>query len=69
MSEYYLADEKAKQRERQRAEQKPKEAQDVKITLLGDFLFASNEPKGFDPYNSSLGKTAQEAWKSPRTRR
>ena len=75
MSEYYLADERARQREREQERekrkpgQKPREAQDVKITLLGDFLFTSSEPKGCDPYNSSLGKTSRDAWQNTRNRR
>lgn len=81
MSEYYLADLRAQERERQRelelernTKQKqgvkqPKQAQDVKITLLGDFLFASQESQGCDPYNASQGKSAREAWKMRRDRR
>jgi hypothetical protein len=81
MSEYYLADLRAQERERQRELQRerekkdhsdrdqPKQAQDVKITLLGDFLIASHETQGFDPYNASEGKSAREAWKMRRDRR
>lgn len=77
MSEYFLADVRAREREKQRAQQReheggkpePKQAQEVKITLLGDFLFPSNEPQGCDPYNSTNGKSAREAWKSWRERR
>ena len=47
----------------------PKQAQDIKITLLGDFLFRSDEPQGFDPYNHVNGKTLREAWRSRRERR
>jgi hypothetical protein len=74
MSEYFLADlrakERARQRERERElEKQPKQAQDMKVTLLGDFLFPSNEPQGCDPYNSSQGRSPREAWKNPRHRR
>lgn len=74
MSEYYLADlrakERARQRERERElEKQPKQAQDMKVTLLGDFLFPSSEPHGCDPYNSSQGKSPRDAWKSSRDRR
>jgi hypothetical protein len=74
MSEYYLADahsgERVRQRERQRElEQQPKQAQDIRVTLLGDFLFSTTEPQGCDPYNATHGKSAREAWKSRRDRR
>jgi hypothetical protein len=78
MSDYYLADLKAEERERQRraaAEPKretarePKESQNMKVTLLGDFLFPSNEPRGCDPYNATHGKSPREAWKAQRERR
>ena len=74
MSEYYLADQRAKERARQRErerelEKRPKQAQDMKVTLLGDFLFPSNEPQGCDPYNSSQGRSQREAWKNSRDRR
>jgi len=65
MSEYFLADRKAEERAKQRAaESKPNpRSQDVKVTLLGDFLFPSVEPPGCDPYNSTHGKAAREAWR------
>jgi len=74
MSEYYLADLKAEERVRQRELEKQKEkapmkSQDVKITLLGDFLFPTSESQGFDPYNSQQGKTPMEAWRHRRERR
>lgn len=75
MSEYYLADQKAEERARQRdleGQQKaapPGKSQDMKITLLGDFLFPSSEPQGCDPYNSTQGKSAREAWRNLRDRR
>ena len=74
MSEYFLADQKARERAKQRAlerqqEQTPAKSQDVKVTLLGDFLFPSVEPQGCDPYNSMHGKSAREAWKTRRDRR
>ena len=75
MSEYYLADqqaeERARQRERERHQGKaptPK-SQDLRITLLGDLLFPSSEPKGCDPYNSQQGKSAVDAWSQRRERR
>jgi hypothetical protein len=74
MSEYYLADQKAAERARRRAleqkEQKtPAKSQDVKVTLLGDFLFPTRESQGCDPYNSLHGKASHEAWKTRRDRR
>ena len=74
MSDYYLADLKAEERERQRRralEQvpAPKKSQDMKVTLLGDFAFPSSEPRGCDPYNNTHGKSAREAWRSWRERR
>ncbi len=74
MSDYYLADLKAEERARQRQRQldparEPKKSQDMKVTLLGDFLFPSNEPQGCDPYNNTYGKTAREAWRTRRERR
>lgn len=77
MSEYYLADIRARERERLREQQleaerkkiEPKQAQEVKITLLGDFLFQTKEPQGFDPYNATNGKAAREAWKNRHNRR
>ena len=73
MSEYYLADHKAAERARQRArerehEDRPK-AEDVKITLLGDFMFPTSESQGCDPYNSTHGKTAGDDWRARRDRR
>ena len=61
MSEYYLADLKAEERARQRQRElaptrepkQPKQSQDMKVTLLGDFLFPTSEPQGCDPYNST----------------
>jgi hypothetical protein len=69
MSEYYLADHKATERARQREREREREreqrprAQDVKITLLGDFLFPTSEPQGCDPYNSVEGKSAGDFWR------
>lgn len=73
MSEYYLADLKEEERSRQKRRERefvpePKQAQDIKITLLGDFLFPTHEPQGFDPYDHVNGKTLREAWKSRRQR-
>ena len=74
MSDYYLADLKAEERARQRKHEleqprEPKKSQDMKVTLLGDFLFPSGEAQGCDPYNSTQGKSVREAWRSRRDRR
>jgi hypothetical protein len=74
MSDYYLADMKTEERARQsRREPEParelKKSQEMKVTLLGDFVFPSSEPHGCDPYNSTQGKAAREAWKLRRERR
>ena len=74
MSDYYLADLKAEERARQRRREletarEPKQSQDMKVTLLGDFLFPTSEPQGCDPYNSTHGKSAREAWRTRRDRR
>ncbi|HUQ12097.1 MAG TPA: hypothetical protein VM146_17425 [Steroidobacteraceae bacterium] len=77
MSDYFLADirasERARQREQehdlQRKQKEPRQAQDMKITLLGDFLFPSTETQGCDPYNATNGKSAREAWKTRHDRR
>ncbi|HEV7608731.1 MAG TPA: hypothetical protein VGO61_15415 [Steroidobacteraceae bacterium] len=74
MSEYYLADLKAEERARHRQREQepirePKKSQDMKVTLLGDFLFPTTESQGCDPYNSTQGKAAREAWKNRRERR
>ena len=73
MSEYFRADRRADDRAqtKRRAQETPREtgrSQDVKITLLGDFLFPSSESQGFDPYNSQQGKTPIEAWRHRRER-
>lgn len=72
MSEYYLADQKAKERARQRdskPEPRLREAQDVKVQLLGDFVSSFAEPTGCDPYNSVQGKAIRDAWHARRYRR
>jgi hypothetical protein len=74
MSEYYLADLKAEERAKQRTREpdptrEPKKSQDMKVTLLGDFLFPATEAPGCDPYNSTHGKSVREAWKGRRDRR
>ena len=73
MSEYYLADRRAEEREQSRKSREktrePKQSQDMKVTLLGDFLFPTSEPQGCDPYNSTQGKSAREAWRTRRDRR
>lgn len=72
MSDYYLADVKAEERSRQRElepTREPRPSQDMKVTLLGDFLFPSSEPQGCDPYNSTQGRSPRDAWKTRRDRR
>lgn len=74
MSDYYLADLKAEERARQRQREleparEPRQSQDMKVTLLGDFLFPTTEAQGCDPYNSTQGKAAREAWRTRRERR
>lgn len=73
MSEYYLADRKSEERKRERAQRAeakaPLQAQDIKVTLLGDFLFPTAESHGCDPYNSTQGRSIREAWKTRRDRR
>lgn len=74
MSDYFLADRKAKERARERRqlqELKQREAvaaPEMKVTLLGDFLFPTVEPQGCDPYNSTHGKAVRDAWKVRRGR-
>jgi hypothetical protein len=74
MSDYYLADIKAEERVRQRQRKpeparEPKKSQDMKVTLLGDFLFPSSEPQGCDPYNSTHGKSTRETSRMRRDHR
>lgn len=74
MSEYYLADRNAEQRSKQRElekekQQKVRREQEMKVTLLGDFLFPTSEPQGCDPYNSTHGKSVREAWRTRNGRR
>ena len=74
MSEYYLADLKAEERSRQRQREPepardPRQSQDMKVTLLGDFLFPTAEAQGCDPYNSTQGKSVREVWRGKHDRR
>ena len=74
MSEYYLADQRAEERIRQRTpdhkeKQGSAKSQNMKVTLLGDFLFPSSEPQGCDPYNSVHGRSTRETWITRRDRR
>jgi hypothetical protein len=74
MSEYYLADLKAEERARQRElEQREQPAaaknQQMKVTMLGDFLFPTAEPQGCDPYNNTQGKAERARWRVRRERR
>jgi len=73
MSEYYLADlkatERARQREREREPKESPKAENIKVTLLGDFMFPTSESPGCDPYNSTQGKSAPEPWRARRDRR
>jgi hypothetical protein len=69
MTEYYLADRKAEERAKARRpkdERAPRQAQDVKVTLLGDFLLSSGEPRGCDPYNATQGRSPRDAWRGRR---
>ena len=71
MSDYYLADLKAEERAQQRKREldstrAPRQSQDMKVTLLGDFLFPANEPRGCDPYNATHGKSIRETWQKKR---
>jgi len=74
MSDYYLADLNAEERAQQRPREpqptrEPKKSQDMKVTLLGDFMFRTSEPQGCDPYNNTHGQSAREAWSTRRDRR
>ena len=74
MSEYYLADQTAEERAQAAPERDEQPAgtpksQDVKVTLLGDFLFPTGEPQGFDPYNHVHGKIAARQRGAPRASR
>ncbi|MBC8028436.1 MAG: hypothetical protein H7Y89_20780 [Steroidobacteraceae bacterium] len=72
MSDYYLADQRAKERALQREarpEPRKAQAQEVKVQMLGDFVSASTEPTGSDPYNSTHGKAVRDAWQARRQRR
>lgn len=73
MSEYYLADHRASERSQQKEQDRePKarqKAENIKVTLLGDFMFPTSESPGCDPYNSTQGKPAHEPWRVRRDRR
>jgi hypothetical protein len=74
MSEYFLADQKAEERARQRSQlrEAPRTSapsQEMKVSLLGDFLHSGHEPSGCDPYNSVQGKPVLDAWQNRRDRR
>jgi hypothetical protein len=74
MSEYFLADQKAEERARQRDLPRnepaaPAPKQRMRFSLLGDFLFPGAEPQGCDPYNNVQGKPLQDAWQDRRQRR
>jgi hypothetical protein len=72
MTEYYLADRKAEERAKTRLarnDRTPLQAQDVKVTLLGDFLLSSGESQGCDPYNATQGKSPRDAWRGRHIRR
>jgi hypothetical protein len=71
MSEYYLADRRAEDRERRprnapEAPREAKESQNMKVTLLGGFPFPSSESWGCDPYNATHGKSIRETWQKRR---
>jgi hypothetical protein len=67
MSEYYLADQQAQERGKQRNEEGENpplsQGQDLKATLLGEFMLASGESQGFDPYNTVHGRSPRDAWR------
>jgi hypothetical protein len=74
MSDYYLADVKAEERAHQRERaaeptREPRKSQDMKVTLLGDFMLPTTEPLGCDPYNSTQGQSVREVWRATRGRR
>jgi hypothetical protein len=72
MSDYFLADERAKERADQRTatlEPNRAQVQQIKTSLLGEFLMPSGEPQGCDPYNSTQGKLTGDAWRHGRHRR
>jgi len=73
MSEYFLADlkaeERARQRDQLRNEPAPAPKQEMKVSLLGDFLFPTAEPQGCDPYNNVQGKPVRDNWRQRRERR
>jgi hypothetical protein len=73
MSDYYLADhkaaERARQRDRENENHEPTRSRNMKVTLLGDFLFPAHEPQGCDPYNSTQGKVPRDTWVTRRDRR
>jgi len=74
MSEYYLADVKAEERARQRELMRndrpaPVPKQEMKVSLLGEFLSSGSEPQGFDPYNNVQGRPVRDAWHNRRNPR
>jgi hypothetical protein len=74
MSEYFLADVKAEERARQRElarNDRPAAVskQEMKASLLGDFLSPGHEPQGFDPYNNVEGRPARDVWHNRRNPR
>jgi hypothetical protein len=72
MSEYFLADVKAEERARQRElaqYDRPVPKQEMRVSLLGDFLSPGCEPQGFDPYNNVQGKPIRDAWHNRRNPR
>jgi hypothetical protein len=74
MSEYFLADLKAEERANRRElvrndRNTPVPKQEMKVNLLGDFLFPVTEPQGCDPYNNVQGKPVRDAWHNRRSRR
>ena len=73
MSEYYLSEHRDPDRARSRPQEKESkstaQSQNVRVTLLGEFLFPAGEPQGFDPYNSIQGRSTRDAWRTARDRR
>jgi hypothetical protein len=54
---------RAKQQEQRPhdAARESRQSQAMTLTLLGDFLFPTDEPPGCDPYNSVQGKPSRES--------
>lgn len=73
MSEYYLADQRAHERAKKHGDESDVpsglQSQEVKATLLGEFMLSSGESQGVDPYNTVHGKSPRDTWRNSRGRR